>query len=405
MIYPAAMTKKWNAVYRVASYMKEAVDAEKLKQAVADLAARFPTYYVHYTPSFFNFYFSKATNLDIVHPETDYPCRPMTFEKNKPLFRVLYKEKRISVEFFHSITDGTGALTYLKTLVAHYLELQGFKIEKTCGILDINEKPRPSEIEDSFQKLSSRETIGRSESKAYQFLPPVKENYLQTTAGFIPVDRLKSVIKEKYKCTITEYLVAVYMLAFIQQYKKNKKNKAPIKLCVPANLRPMYGSTTLRNFAMFANIGINPSERDYTFEELLKEVRVQMAYFLRKEYVGTVASKNVSDEKMLISKIAPVFLKKPVMKTCFHLFGERNYTSPFSNIGLEKIPASMAEHVEAFQAIIGETVKNRIYCSAVGLGNILTVTFSSVSENTEVQDFFFNYIKNEGVDFRILREG
>lgn len=63
-----------------------------------------------------------------------------TFMSNQEMrrcaLRVIVYENRIAVEFFHSLTDGTGALIFLKTLTAEYLE-QKYKITipAECGIL------------------------------------------------------------------------------------------------------------------------------------------------------------------------------------------------------------------------------------------------------------------------------
>ncbi|MEG2720561.1 MAG: hypothetical protein RR914_04470, partial [Oscillospiraceae bacterium] len=120
-----------------------------------------------------------------------------------------------------------------------------------------------------------------------------------------------------------------------------------------------------------------------------------------KENLQLNVSTNVAEEKMFVTKIAPNFLKKPFMKIGFHLFGERKYTSVFSNVGLLKVPQSMEPHIDNFEFIIGETLLNRIYASAVGVKNNLTVTLSAVTESTEVQDFFFNTIANDGINFKL----
>ena len=66
----------------------------------------------------------------------------MTFmtkrEMGRCCLRVLYYRNRIAVEYFHVLSDGGGAVTYLKTLVARYLTLRyGAKIPPTDGVLDI----------------------------------------------------------------------------------------------------------------------------------------------------------------------------------------------------------------------------------------------------------------------------
>lgn len=401
-IYTASAQKDWNAVFRVGAQLTEKVKPELLCQAVKDLAPRFPTYYVQvYTGAFWD-YLKPVSNYNIVSYETDYPCRPFNIGgDDKPLFRVLFKENKINCEFFHAITDGTGAITYLKTLVAHYLELQGYTIEKSGGILDINDRPTHTEIEDSFQRVySKKRKASRKEANAYQYQPEARKNYLKMINGYVSVNQVKKLAKEKYHCTITEYLVAVYCYAFLNQYKKDPNNrtvKNPIRISVPANLRSMFQSNTLRNFAMFTNVDIDPWKKEYTFEDVLKEIRGKMRAGLDREKLLNMASQNVSEEKMLIARVAPNFLKKPVMKRCFNQFGERKYTAPLTNLGLQKIPASMAKHVKRFEFMVGETVINRIGCGVIATGDEMTITFTSISEDEAIQNFFFGFMEMEGI--------
>ena len=42
--------------------------------------------------------------------------------KRQLLYRVSYYKYRINFEVFHALTDGTGAIQFLRVLVYHYLE-------------------------------------------------------------------------------------------------------------------------------------------------------------------------------------------------------------------------------------------------------------------------------------------
>lgn len=404
-IYPAAMTKKWNAVYRVSVYMKEEINVPVLKTAVCDLAKRFPAFYSQLYKGFFWDYLQGVENYDIVRKETDFPCRPLAIGNyDKPMFRVLYRDNRISVEFFHGVTDGHGSSVFLKTLIARYLEIQGFEIEKQFGVLDIDQAPLDTELHDDYQNLYNKSLkLSRKENDAYQFLPPKKENYLNVTSGNIPIDKLKQVINLKYHCTINEYLTSVYALSFMQQYFKDsntKETKKKIKISIPVNLRPYFGSQTLRNFASFINVEIDPTSCK-ELPQIIACIKEQCEKLITKENLEKGVSTNVSEEKMLIAKIAPNALKKPIMKIGFHLFGERKYTSVFSNSGLLRVPPAMEPHIESFEYALGETCLNRICAVAIGYKNNLTVTLSSSTENTEVQDFFFKKIQDDGIAFEI----
>lgn len=409
-IYPAAMTKTHNSVYRVSAYLKQTVDAGLLKQAVADLAPRFPTFYVQLTKGVCWYYLEKVNNYDIVVKESEAACRPMNVgTDDKPMFRVLYNYNKISAEFFHSITDGTGAVTYLKTLTARYLELQGHHIEKTCGVLDINDLPSDDETKDAFLDLYRKDyKMSRKEADAYHYQPESYSETLRTISGIIPLDMLKPVVKNKYNCTVTEYLVSVYAFAFMEKFRadKNKINTGkPIKISVPVNLRPYFGASTLRNFASFANVAVYPDKAE-KLEDVIETVKSQMNEMITKYKLHCAVSQNVSEEKMIISKYSPLFLKTPVMKICYKLFGDKKYTSTLSNIGLIKVPESMEQFIERFDFVLGGGKSdNAMSCAVIGFKNKLTVTFSSMAFESDIEKRFFEIISADGIIVDTLVNG
>lgn len=407
-IYPAARTRSWSATFRLGAILKEEVRPDLLARAVDDLSPRFPYFYVQLKQGFFWYRLRSVPDTDLVDREADYPCRPLKIGRSKkPLFRVVYYKKRIAVEFFHALTDGTGACIFLKSLLARYFTLLGYEIPCTHGVLSPDGAPETCETEDSYQSLYQRADrgISRREDAAYQYNAPSSGDYLRVVHGLIPVDQLKQVTKAK-GVTITEYLVAVYLYAFYQDLCKRrevlrKKREKPIKVSVPANLRPLFGSQTLRNFALFANVGIDPRKKEYTFDEILREATQKLRAGLNKETLRQTASQNVSDARMGIARFSPNFLKRPVLKLSFHLFGERLYTSPFSNLGVMAVPPEMEPLIDRFETIIGETAKNIIYCAAISYRNLLNVTFSSTSDQTDIQRYFLTFLAAQGVDVRV----
>ena len=113
--------------------------------------------------------------------------------------------------------------------------------------------------------------------------------------------------------------------------------KKPLRLSIPVNSRKYWKSRTLRNFSSFITADIVQNEKT-GFDDVLNTIKSEMNRKISKEKLYEDVSRNVADEKMLISRIAPAFLKKPVMKAAFRLFGEKNYTSTVTNLGAVKLP-------------------------------------------------------------------
>ncbi len=104
---------------------------------------------------------------------------------------------RIAVEFFHAVTDGTGGLIFLKTLVAEYL-CQKYKINIPAenGVLGRLEDPDPEELEDSFLRYAGDITASRAEQTAYHMSgTPEPDGFLNLTTLMLPVPAVKEKAK------------------------------------------------------------------------------------------------------------------------------------------------------------------------------------------------------------------
>jgi len=401
-IYPAIKTKKWNQVFRVSAVLKQDVQPQVLARAVSDLKERFPTFYVQLKVGFFRYSLVEVFDTDVVIPENDYPCLPVVVGSGqKPMFRVLYIKNRVSLEVFHVLTDGGGALCFLKNIVARYLELLGCRFDKTDGVVDYTEEPKDYETEDAFKSLYQKELKreARKEPAAYRYRPAYKENYLNVIHGLLRVDELKQLTKAK-GVTITEYLTAAYIYAFYLDMLP-RISKKEIRISVPCELRRLFDFKTVRNCSLYTNIGVHADRPDYTFDEILAETVAKLKEGLNKETLRRIASMNTKDTNLLAFRLSPVFMKNFYLKVGFALFGPRIMTTNFSNFGIVTVPKGMEEHIDHFEFMLGSTPNSMLNCGTVTFGNIINVTFACVSEAVNVQRHFFKFLSEQGIHIRI----
>lgn len=391
-IYPAAMTKNWNSVFAVSVHINENVNHFVLQKAVNDLSKRFPSMYVALKKEFFWDCLVPATDFNVVEREHTYPCRPMNInDKTKPLFRVVYNKYEIRAEFFHSVTDGTGAMEYLKALLLRYFEIKEGMTVSDESIKSISQPVQEYEIKDDFQDIYEK-GVGdtRKDTNAYQVPLEKEKDFLLKTDFFIDTDKLKAVCKAKYDCTVTQYIAAAYALALLSQYDRNSKK--PVKLSIPVNLRGFFSSKTLRNFASYITVNVTP-DTDYTFENVIDLIKKAMKEKITKDNFFKAISQNISDERMLISKYSPNFIKRLVMRQAFKMYGEKKYTSTITSVGNVTLPKELEKKVNYFSAVLGETYINPINCAVVGFKNTVCVTITSCSKNTSVQREFERLVR------------
>lgn len=107
-IYPLSMKNSSMAVFRLAVYLKNSVIPEILQIALTFTVKRFPSFASTLKAGFFWHYLSATKKRYTIEKESDVPCKPMKIAyTGSQAFRVLYYQNRISVEFFHVLTDGT----------------------------------------------------------------------------------------------------------------------------------------------------------------------------------------------------------------------------------------------------------------------------------------------------------
>ena len=232
----------------------------------------------------------------------------------KCAFRVLVYGSRIAVEFFHAVTDGTGGLIFLKTLVAEYL-CQKYKINIPAenGVLGRLEDPDPEELEDSFLRYAGDITASRAEQTAYHMSgTPEPDGFLNLTTLMLPVPAVKEKAKE-FGVSVTEFIAAVMMKAIsdLQNEKVPRRmRRKPVKVLLPVNLRGLFPSRTMRNFASYVTPEIDPRLGDYSLAEICRIVHYRMGLENDPRMMAAKIATNVASERSAVLRVMPLFVKK-----------------------------------------------------------------------------------------------
>lgn len=121
-IYPMSMTDGWMSVFRLSAYLDAPVEPSLLQLALGLTMPRFPFFAMKIKRGVFWHYIDGVKRRFTVQPETELPCAPMNVAAgDSQSFRVLYYGRRVSVEFFHILTDGTGGLAFLTALLLAFM--------------------------------------------------------------------------------------------------------------------------------------------------------------------------------------------------------------------------------------------------------------------------------------------
>ena len=409
-IYPAARSQNWSNIFRLSASLKEEIDTAVMQSALDVTVRRFPSIAARLRRGTFWYYLQQLEQAPVIRQELSYPLARMSrAEARRCALRVIVYRNRVAVEFFHSLTDGNGGLVFLKTLVAEYLlQRYNVRVPTEKGVLGRLEEPSPEELEDSFQKYAGSVSASRKEDDAWRLTgTPEPDGFLNLTC----LELSSQAVLEKaheYGVTVTAFLCAAMMQA-LQRLQKEQvpdiRRRKAIKVQLPVNLRTLFPSSSLRNFALYTTPQISPRLGEYGFEEICQVVKHWMGLDITPRQMGMKIAANVNSERMLAVKLMPLFLKNIVMKAIYHAVGERKACLCLSNLGVVKLPAEMTEYVERMDFILGVQATAPYNCGVLSYGDKLYVNFIRNTREPQLEEAFFRVMRELGLEVTVRSNG
>ncbi len=397
-IYPAARRRDWSNVFRQSVTLYEDVDVDVLRESLKVTVKRFPTIVARLRRGAFWYYLQQVEVPPDIREEQSYPLMFMSGkEMHSCALRVIVYHDRIAVEFFHSLTDGTGAMIFLKSLVAEYLEQKhGISIPCEDGILDRRESPSAEEMEDSFLKYAGPVPASRKATDAWRWTnDEQRDSFLHLTCFQLPTKETLALAHE-HRSTVTVFLSAAMMLALLNLQKEKVsavRKRKMIKLLIPVNLRPLFSSRSLRNFAMYSVPEIDPRLGDYTFDEICRIIQCRMGLDITAKNMSSVMATNVNDERNLLLRLVPLPLKNLVMKAVFDTVGERKSCLTLSNLGAVKLPSIMKQYIRRMDFILGVQAAAPYNCGVLSFEDTVYVNFIRNTRDADLERHFYAVLR------------
>ena len=405
-IYPAAKRRNWNNFFRISATLTESIDTGVLASALDVTARRFPSIAVRLRRGVFWYYLEEIPKTPSIQPEKSCPLAHAPFhEVRQCAFRVLVYKNRVAVEFFHALTDGTGALVFVKTLLAEYLsEKYGLSVPAEKGVLGRLEEPAPEELEDSFARYAGDVTASRAESTAYHLSgTPERDGYKNLVTMMIPAEKLRACAK-KHGVSVTELLCAAMMQAIgeLQAEKvPNVRHRKPVKVLIPVNLRNLFPSRSLRNFASYITPEIDPRMGDCSFSELCSLVHHKMGLENNRRTMRAKFAANVASERSPILRVMPLFIKNIAMKAVFDAVGECKSCLCLSNLGRVELPEVMVPYVQRMDFIIGVQARAPHDCGVVTWGDTVYINCIRSIQEPELEYRFYRVLHRLGLPVKV----
>jgi hypothetical protein len=404
VIYPANMNARTTAFFRLQVVLDRPVDVGMLATAIQAISRRLPYYHVEMRRGMFWYYFER--NREPLAPISDskYPMQlPEAGIPGAHLYRVRVYRDRIALEISHIITDGTGGMILLKTLLGEYFRLSGLDVQYGDGVLDPLGSPEPGEWEDSFARYSVPGMPAPPMEKPAWHIPGaiLPLGQLRITTGRLSAGAALAVAKS-HAATLTEYMAAQY-LAVLQDIQESESTgtsrfrRLPIKLEIPANMRLVFPSVTMRNFSLFLTPQLDTRLAHYSFDEILKSVHSQMVLGMHKGELTRIITRNVEASRSILVRMLPLPLKNMLMRALSQIYGDRLFSGVLSNLGKANLPEPIASRVQCLDMLLNCTPTIKTSASMISHGDVLSISFGSLCDRNDVERLFFRRLVKAGL--------
>lgn len=402
-IFPATSGKKDERVFRLSCQLTEEIDREKLQKALDLCMEDYSLFLCVLRCGIFWNYLEESELKPVVREEYRPPCSQIYVRDQKNLlFEVTYYKKRINFETYHALTDGTGALQFLRTLVYYYL-MEAYPDMVTGPVSQVQADATDEEMaEDSFDKYYSDKALVKDipKYKSHQLkYHRLEYGQMRLVEGIVPTEALIRAARS-FQTTITVYLTAVFLCAVAMDMSPRQK-KRPVALMIPVNLRSYFPSSSVRNFFGWIDIGYNFSEQSEKLEDVIAFTSDFFKRELTPERIAARMNGFMRMEKNPFMRILPLPLKLWGMQAGA-AFSTSADTAVFSNIGKIQMPRECEPYIDWFDFYTSTPKMELCMCS---WKDRLTVSFTSGYANTRIERNFFRMLTGQGIPVEIIALG
>jgi NRPS condensation-like uncharacterized protein len=394
-IFPPTTNERDTKVFRFVCELKEDIDKDILQKALDNTMPLFPMYQAVLRRGVFWYYFENTEEKPQVVMEYKLPCSTL-YQPNRRnlLFEVTYYNKRINLEMYHAITDGTGALGFLKTLIYFYITIK-YRHEFEDKLPVLNYDASLSEkMDDSYLKhYNGDKTLDKIKiRKAYRITGRRSiDNRYKVIEGEMSVKDVLN-LSHQYHTTLTIYLTALFIKSIYMDMPARSR-RLPVVLAVPVNLRTYFPSVTARNFFTTIKISYDFSQKSDRLEDIIASVKTAFEEELTEEKLRTHLNRLSALEHNAFMRIIPLALKDYILRFANYL-SDKGITASLSNVGKVTITKELAPYIHLFNCFTSARRPQICMCS---FEDRLVISFTSPFVGTEIQKNFFRMLTQEGV--------
>ena len=428
-IFLAARTDADPKVFRLSAETDHEVDPVLLQQALDTTYESYPLYHAVLRRGVFWYYLQDSDLRPHVTGEELHTCAPIyRADRRNLLFRVTHHLRRINLEVFHALSDGTGALWFLTDLVTAYHRLR--YPDQPHETRPLDPEPARGLTGDSFAEYFRRQAApaaltvpaagtvrvpGPPEPSAHDRHPTPADQraskVYRVHGTRTPDHRTRAVeltvpardvlaVARAEGVSLTLYLTALFFES-IRRSSGGLGRHRTLAVSVPVNLRQFFPSTSARNFFATVRVehtyGAGEDEEADSIGSVARQLEAQFRPKATPEALEAKLRRFIRFERMPLLRVLPRPLKD-LMLGLVNRANNRGLTVAISNMGRVSLPAPAEDHVG--RMLLHVSAARPQFC-VVSHAGLLTVSFSSPFTETGHIREFARELTGQGVDVAV----
>jgi hypothetical protein len=425
VIMPAVSNAVETSLFRISAELHAPLYLPALQEALDNTAARFPYLVVDLRRGFFWHYLAPHAGPLLVRPDSGSPCQDLDpHRRGTCLIRVRARGRTLACEFSHIVTDGTGGIRFLKNLLVEYFRLtrgrasEGARpsasADSSAGspgsdpdLYRLNEAPDPGEFEDAYNRHFPGDYPFPAGLPSAFHLPSdrLPRGRYRVIRGLLSL-REALALSRDFHVSLTELLAAAFLEALQgiwtdESAKGGRRPRPRLAVQIPVNMRKFFPTPSNRNFSLFVLVTQDMRLGPRDFPDILSRVHHELRYETDARTIARQIARNVSGTRQFLLRLVPLFLKDPLFRIFFSVFGADILSGFISNLGAVKLPDEFASRIERFDFIPTPSLRNKTNASVLSWGDALVVDFGSLAVSRELERRFFVRLRKLGLQVRV----
>ena len=377
VFHTAMMNEDWLNTYRFGITLKEKIDPTRLQQCVDQLVSKYPMICCKIKHNFFHHYTEPLEEL-LVQEDKHPLLRSVNFPNiHNQAITILYNENTIILEAFHAITDGHGAITYLKDLLSLYVLDENITVEH---------QPKISFTYDGFQQhkhhSKTKKIYSNENGSFFKFHKRESNHPILATTFELDTTQLKELAKQ-FGCGINDLIITLFYRAILNAY--DTKNKT-VSIQVPVNLRNHFPSDSLLNFTLCFITKIQNEYKNLSLEDMIQHIRAQVKEQNTKEYFEKEIAKVAKPQNNVFIKYMPLKIKSSAIKYYYLLMKEPSCLT-ITNLGkIDFQDKKVNEQILHMDCVLSPRYHTPYNCGIISINNTLHINITHDHQDVLIEE-------------------